>query len=296
MSSATACSPRPISDSKRRSPDDMAAIRADIYAVLEAENPMTVRQVFYQLVSRGTIAKTENEYKQTVIRLLKEMRLDGEVPFDWIADNTRWMRKPRTFNSVEHALRHTARTYRSAVWNTADAYVECWLEKEALAGVLYDVTELYDVPLMVTRGYASLTYLFEAAKHIEACGKPAHLYYFGDHDPSGKDITRNTEARLREFAPGVEIHFERVAVTQSQIQSLNLPTRPTKKTDSRSKDWSGGSVEVDAITPQTLRGLTRRCIEQHIDPRQLQVTRTTEQSERQFLEMLAARYSTEDES
>ena len=58
---------------------------------------MTVRQVFYRLVTLGAIGKSEPEYKTTVVRLLTEMRLAGEIPFGWIADNTRWMRKPRTY-------------------------------------------------------------------------------------------------------------------------------------------------------------------------------------------------------
>jgi hypothetical protein len=83
--------------------------------LLERENPMTDRQLFYRLVSAGTIAKTESEYKQTVVRLLGQMRLAGILPFDWIADNTRWMRKPRTYSSMEQMLRNCAKTYRRAV-------------------------------------------------------------------------------------------------------------------------------------------------------------------------------------
>jgi hypothetical protein len=197
---------------------------------LAADNPMTVRQVFYQLVSQGVIAKTEAEYKSTVVRLLAAMRRAGEIPFDWIADNTRWMRKPKTYSDVEQALQRTAEAYRRSLWDNQDVYVEIWLEKDALAGVLYRVTSSWDVPLMVTRGYPSLSYLYEAADTIAAVGKPAHLYYFGDNDPSGLDITRAVEA---------EVYFERVAVTAAQITDLGLPTRPTKKTDSRSKGFEG---------------------------------------------------------
>jgi hypothetical protein len=168
---------------------------------------MTVRQTFYLLVSLAVIAKTEAEYKHTVVRLLTEMRRAREIPFGWIADNTRWMQKPQTFGSLEAALRHTARHYRRAVWQEQPVYVEIWLEKDALAGVLYEVTDEWGVPLMVTRGYPSVTYLHEAAEAITAQRKSAHIYYFGDHDPSGIDIPRKVEAGLREFAPHAEIHF-----------------------------------------------------------------------------------------
>jgi len=252
---------------------------------------MTVRQVYYQMVSRGAIDKTEAEYKQTVCRLLADMRLAGEIPFGWIADNTRWMRKPRTHSSLENALRDTARTYRRSVWDSQDVYVEVWLEKDALAGVLYQETEAWDVPLMVTRGYSSLSYLHEAAEAIASEDKPAHLYYFGDYDPSGVDITRSVERRLREFAPEAEIHFERVAVTPEQIALWKLPTRPTKKSDSRSKNFTGESVEVDAIPPDKLRALVRDCIEQHVDEAAFESLQVAEADERKILAMFAAKHS-----
>ncbi|RIK78509.1 MAG: hypothetical protein DCC67_11475 [Planctomycetota bacterium] len=243
----------------------MAAIRDAIYAVVEQYRPMTVRQVFYQLVSRGVIEKTEAQYKTTVCRLLVEMRREGQIPYSWIADNTRWMRKPNTYSSLSEMLSLTQETYRRAVWDNQDAYVEIWLEKEALAGVLVDVTSKWDVPLMVTRGYPSLSYVYSAAKAIEAQDKPAYLYYFGDRDPSGVDIDRFVAQQIGEIAPDVELYFERVAVTRSQISELELPTRPTKQSDSRSKNFAGESVEVDAIDPDTLRDLCESCITDHID-------------------------------
>jgi hypothetical protein len=85
----------------------MNSIRRVIYAVLVAENPMTVRQVFYQLVTRGALQKTEITYKQTVGRLLTEMRRAREIPFDWIADDIRWMRKPNTHNSLGNVIETT---------------------------------------------------------------------------------------------------------------------------------------------------------------------------------------------
>jgi hypothetical protein len=127
--------------------------------VLREIQPATVRQTFYQLVSRGVIAKTEAEYKRTVVRLLTQMRRAGEVPFDWIADNTRWMRKAiHPWPICSNAAR--------ALWGEQNAYVEIWLEKDALSGVLYDVTSTYDVPLMVTRGYPSITFLHSDALQI----------------------------------------------------------------------------------------------------------------------------------
>jgi hypothetical protein len=257
---------------QRRNNAELNVIREAIHLALAADHPMTVRQVFYRLVIQGVIEKSEKEYKGTICRMLTDMRLSGAIPFGWIADNTRWMRRPLTYSSVKEALQHTAANYRRSLWDNQDDYVEVWLEKDALAGVLYPVTSQWQVPLMVSRGFSSLSYLHEAAQAIQSEDKPAHLYYFGDRDPSGVHIDRNIERRLREFAPEAEIHFQRVAVTEAQIEELALPTRPTKTSDSRSKGFKGESVELDAIPPAALRELVAGCIVQHVDQRRLPAT------------------------
>lgn len=296
----------------RRTKADIVRLRDTIASVVDEVKPATVRQVFYQLVSRGVIAKSEAEYKNTVCRLLAEMRRDGQISYYDIADNTRWMRKPDTYTSLPSMLHHAQYAYRRALWDDQDAYVEIWLEKEALAGVLVDVTAEWDVPLMVTRGYPSLSFLHSAAEQIRATEKPTFLYYFGDRDPSGVDIPRNVlmtilellvpevvesfsgdkkaEAGLRLaklYERETPLHFEVVAVTSEQIEQLNLPTRPTKKSDSRAKSFEGESVEVDAIPPATLRQLARDCIEQHIDQERLARTLHVEDLERETLAKIA---------
>jgi hypothetical protein len=265
----------------------MQGVRAALHRILAAEHPATVRQVFYRLVSEGVIDKTETEYRGTVVRLLTSMRREGVVPFEWIADNTRWMRKSQSFHGLEHALYQTALAYRRAVWANQAAYVEVWLEKDALAGVLMEETDAWDVPLMVTRGYPSLTFLHSAAEQIAAEDKPCFLYYFGDFDPSGVDIPRQVEKNLRTLAPNADLRFERIAVNEDQIVTWNLPTRPTKRTDARSRHFKGESVEVDAIPPDQLRVLAANAIQQHIDDSALHLLRVAEQSERELLYAMA---------
>lgn len=275
---------------RRRTKSDMDRLRGVLYLTLHDDHPMTVRQLFYRLVSEGVIEKTETEYKATVIRLLTQMRRAGAIPYGWIADNTRWMRKPRTHSSLEAALQITAETYRRALWGNQDAYVEVWLEKDALAGVLYEITAEWDVPLMVTRGYPSLTFLHSAAEAIAEQERAAFLYYFGDHDPSGVHIPERVETDLRHMAPEADLSFERVAVTPEQIAKWNLTTRPTKKTDTRARKFKGESVEVDAIPPDRLRALARHCITRHLDRRQLEETERIEDLERQTLESILKGY------
>jgi hypothetical protein len=262
---------------------EMAERPAALIEIVEAGKPMTVRQVFYQATVKDLVEKTEAGYAK-VQRALADMRRDGAIPYDWIADNTRWQRKPRTFDSIEDALEQTAQFYRKALWADADADVEIWLEKDALAGVVYPVTGLYDVPLMVARGYASLSFLYNAAEVIKDLDVPACLYHLGDYDPSGVNAGEKIEATLQEMAPYSEIHFKRIAVTQRQIMKWDLPTRPTKSSDTRAKKFGDEeSVELDAIEPNRLRDLVRDVIERHLPPEQLQHLKRVEEIEREEL-------------
>jgi hypothetical protein len=271
----------------RRTKAAVTSIKDAIRDILEQDHPQTVRQVFYALTVRGVIKKAEIEYHRTVVRLLVDMREAGEVPFDYIADNTRWMRKPTTYVGLDACLKNTAAFYRRDLWAAMPIYVEVWCEKDALAGVVMEETEPYDVPLMVARGYASISFLHSAAMAIKAKGKPEYIYHFGDLDPSGVDASRDIEAKLRRYAPEAEIHFERPAVTRQQVDDWNLPTRPTKMTDTRAKKFIGTSVELDAIPAARLRELVRNCIERHIDREQLAILRAAEESERDTLKRWA---------
>jgi hypothetical protein len=261
--------------------------RQSLFEIIGQMKPMTVRQAFYQATVRGIVDKTERDYDKVQTDLV-QMRRAGVLPYDWLADNTRWQRKPRTFSSVEHALQETARLYRKALWDDADCYVEIWLEKDALAGVVLPVTALYDVPLMVARGYASLSFLHVAAELIATLDVPVFIYHLGDFDPSGVNAGEKIEETLIAMAPDAEIHFERVAVTTEQIADWNLPTRPTKPSDSRSKGFGKISVELDAIDPDRLRGLVREVIEQHLPPRQFKVLKAAEQSELALIRRLTS--------
>jgi hypothetical protein len=268
----------------RRTKAAITDIKTEIVDILSKDNPQTVRQVFYALTVRGVIKKEEIEYQRTVVRLLTDMREAEVIPFEWITDNTRLMRKPASFTSLDSCLRATSDFYRRNLWSTMPVYVEVWCEKDALSGVLVTETEVYDVPLMTARGYSSISFLYSAAKTIKAQGKPAYIYHFGDLDPSGVDAARDIETKLRRYAAGAEIHFERPAVTRQQVEEWNLPTRPTKMTDSRAKKFgSATSVELDAIPALKLRELVRECIERHVDKQQLALLRIAEESERGLL-------------
>lgn len=252
--------------------------------------PMTVRQMFYRMSSGSYVDKTEAGYRQ-VQRCLLNMRRARAIPYHWIADNTRWVRKQASYRSMQEALTAWQENYRRDLWNDQNAHVEIWLEKDALAGVFYEITNEYDVPLYVTRGYSSETYLFEAAEGLKTIDKPKYIYHFGDFDPSGRDAARDIAARLRSF--GAFFSFDEAAVTEWQISHFQLPTRPTKKSDVRTKNWNrGDSVELDAIPPSDLRALVRSCIESHINTDQLAMTHLIEDQERERIIELSNSFGT----
>jgi hypothetical protein len=244
--------------------------------------PCTVRQVFYQATVHGIAPKTEAGY-DAVQRCLVELRMEWNMPFNWIVDNTRWMRKRQSFTSIEQAVQRTAQTYRRALWAEANCYIEIWLEKDALAGVIFPVTDEFDVPLMVARGYSSITFLKGAAETIEDMQRPAYVYHFGDWDPSGQNAADKIGETLQALAPAADITFNKVAIQEEQIELFNLPSRPTKQSDSRAKNWTGDSVELDAMHPDVLRRIVRQVIEQHVDQHKLVILRAAEASEREWL-------------
>jgi hypothetical protein len=266
----------------------MAARHEALVRIVAEVAPCSVRQVYYQATVHGVVEKTEAGYDK-VQRALVDLRRAGRIPYQQITDNTRWQRKPLTFDSLKEALDHTAQLYRRAIWADLDTYVEVWIEKDALAGVVYPVTAKYDVPLMVARGFSSLTFLQTAGEYIAALDKRTVIYHLGDFDPSGVCAANKIEESLREFAPAAEIHFTRLAVLPEQISAWRLPSRPTKTSDSRAKAFGhADSVELDAIRPDTLRKLIETTRIVNLLPvDQMRVLAVAEESERSILKMFA---------
>jgi hypothetical protein len=260
--------------------------RAALFEIIRAAKPATVRQIFYLASVRGIVAKDEGGYSRVQIDLV-DMRRSGQLPYGWIVDHTRWQRRPAAFNSIEEALADTAATYRKALWRDAGSYLEIWLEKDALSGVILPITNKFDVPLMVARGYSSETFLHTSGDYMAAVKKPCFVYHFGDFDPSGQDAARAVEKGLRQHAGSAEIHFERIAVTRRQIDEWNLPSRPTKQSDSRAKKFGPISVELDAIDPNKLRELVEEVIVRHLPAHQYEILIAAEKSERTLFQGLA---------
>lgn len=290
---------RPAEHPLRRSPAEVAALDELIVEMVRIHQPATVRGIFYQVEVAGGVPKSEAGYR-AVQRRLVALRDRGDVPYESITDGTRTMRKPQTFDGLGDMLDQQARFYRRTLFDAQDSHVEVWCEKDALTGVLYPVTSEWDVPLMPGRGFGSDTFLHGAASEIvdaAAAGKFASIYYVGDYDPSGVSAGATTEAKLRRFAAKIakqlgedgfdaecDIDFEWLAVTPAQIEAYDLPTRPTKRSDSRSVGFGDESVELDALPPNVLRELVAGAILRHIDPGELERLQLVEAAERETLD------------
>jgi hypothetical protein len=214
---------------KQRTKADVAAIRAAIIEILTADHPQTVRQIYYQLVVRGLVQKTEIEYSQTVSRLLTEMRLAGELEWSWIVDNSRRASVTRTFDNVADALNNSARYYRRSALRESDVYIEIWTEKDALAGILYEAASDYDVPVVSSRGIPSISQLrisFENIQDAFDAGKQVYVYQFGDHDPTGCLIPKHIERQISGWCDEEGCDLPAIArVALPMIRSNNIDCR-----------------------------------------------------------------------
>lgn len=286
------CETSPLKRSCRRTQGQMQEVLRSIQKILDGEEyQITIRHLFYRLVGEHVIPKTESAYKNLCAHLSKWRRSE-KIAWGAFTDSTRWHIRQPTFDGIDDALETTVRTYRRNLWSTQPYYIEVWVEKDAIAGMVANTANGFGVPVFVARGFASLSSLYDAAntfREATDAGKSAIIYHFGDYDPSG---VAAGESVLRAFRDDfkVDLQFIRVAVTQEQIQRLNLPTRPTKSTDTRAKKWTGGEcVELDSMPPVEIRSLVESCITRHIDQREWDALKQTEQLEKETLRSIRSK-------
>lgn len=228
---------------------------------------LTLRQLYYQLVSRDIIPNVQKEYSK-LSKILVKGRMTGIVDWDIIEDRIRVPFLPYYVHGVEDAISDTVSQYRLDRMNNQEVYIELWVEKDALSGVLRPITAEYHINLMVNRGYSSCTAMKDAADRIKnQSDKTATILYLGDHDPSGLDMVRDIAARLSEFDATVDV--EHIGLTTAQVKKYNPPPNPVKFTDTRASGYIAQfgkkSWEVDALNPKTLNQIIRGRIEKLID-------------------------------
>jgi hypothetical protein len=230
--------PSPIKR-QRRTKAELAALDESLAEIVAENAPITVRGAFYRAVVAGLVPKDEAKGYKLVQRRLVTLRERGDIPYGWITDNVRIVRGHDRYRSAGDYARKVADFYRRDYWADSPVNVEVWLEKDALAGVLYPVVvEECGLDLYVTRGYASVSYLQGAADAIRADGRPTFVYLLTDFDPSGLGIADTVAAELVRRSSPVEVFVERLAVSREQIDEYGLPTRPTKLSDTRARALS----------------------------------------------------------
>lgn len=246
------------------------------------EPPVTIRQLYYQLVGHGHVQNTHGSYRQ-IQHLLVWLRRQGVIPYNWIVDRTRQPIEDSTWSDLGDFADTVRQAYRKSLWQSQPDYVEFWLEKDALSSFFERITRPYQVRLMVGRGFSSISFLYEAAMDLRDVRKPIYIYHFGDHDPSGHSIEAKIRSTLNEHGIVLE-KFERVAILPEDIKRFNLPPALAKRTDPRYrhfvKRYGTESVELDALPPDELRKRIMSCITRHIDAeewRRLQVIEDAEQ-------------------
>lgn len=217
---------------------------------------LTLRQLYYQLVTVNAVANSEKSYKH-LSSLVSDARLAGLLDWDAIEDRVRKPIQPPEFGSLEDLIESAIYSYRLPRWEGQRYYVELWVEKDALAGVLAPLALQFHVVLMVNRGYSSQSAMFESAKRLAQQEKPIILY-LGDHDPSGEDMVRDIEQRLVMFGiPNIVVR--KLALTMDQVEKYKLPPNPAKLTDPRAQEYidkyGNQSWEVDALPPEVLSRL-----------------------------------------
>ena len=268
---------------KRATKQDLEMRYHAIQSFAYAQNPVSVRGIYYHLTTLGLVEKTDAGYQKVALDC-KKLRLSGEMPFEWIADSTRWAQRRNAYSNVESFLDNTVRAYRRDFMISEGLDIEIWLEKDALSGVFYPVTSMYDIPLMVSRGFASLSFLHAAAQTLS---DGAYIYIFTDYDAAGATIEKKIAEGLRNFSQK-QIHVQRAMLTREQVVDWDLSTREPKATDRR--EGYEFCAELDAIEPTRLRQEVEACITRHVSPYKLQKLREIEAAERESILAFAQDY------
>lgn len=223
---------------------------------------LTLRQLYYQFVARDLIPNNVKSYKN-LGSVVNDGRLAGLIDWSHIQDRTRRLEKNSHWTTPGDIINSAASSYRIDMWARQKYRPEIWIEKDALVGVIEDLCSALDIPYFSCRGYTSQSEMWVGAQRIAEWNKMKQtpvIFHFGDHDPSGKDMTRDIVDRLEMFMGGVKL--ERLALNMAQIQKYNPPPNPAKTTDSRAAayiaEFGDDSWELDALDPKVITGLIRK--------------------------------------
>jgi len=243
---------------------DIDRANAIIAEYTEQGFPLTLRQLYYQFVSRGLGENTDRAYKR-LGGIISDGRQAGLIDWEVIEDRTRQLRGNAHWAGPAQILEAAWKSFRLDRWEGQEYRPEVWIEKEALVGVIAHACQELDVDYFACRGYVSQSEMWIAGERLKSRvvqDQTPVILYLGDHDPSGIDMRRDVLDRLRMFMGGLEVR--RLALNMDQIQQYKPPPNPAKVTDSRIagyvKLYGRASWELDALNPEVLVDLVRSSV------------------------------------
>lgn len=264
---------------------------------------LSLRQLYYQLVARDYIENSVKSYKR-IGNLISDARLSGMLDWGMIEDRNRETVIPNAWESPAQIVRAAAEQFRIDRWEGQPCYVEVMVEKDALSGILEPVCRDLHVRFTANKGYSSSSAMYETGKRIarmEDGVEEIHIFYLGDHDPSGIDMTRDIAERLELFTYGTinatKVH--RLALNWNQVEEWQPPENPAKETDSRYAtyvhEFGHSSWELDAVEPRALADLVRNGIQELIDQDVWDEVAEREKRMRDELMQFATQYEDRDD-
>ncbi len=229
--------------------------------------PIGVRGLYYRAVCAGLVEKTEKEYGK-VQRALATLRISGDIDWDMITDCSRNVQSVAVWDNINDIVSSAVQQFKLDTWKNQEYRIQLWLEKEGLAPLLEEIIHTYRVPLYPGKGFSSLSFTKQACNQSmewNSNNQKVIVLQFGDYDPSGICISDSLKNQYRMFGDNCS-EFMRIGLNKEHIEQYNLPTRPTKSSDTRTAAFGDDrSVELDALQPSVFQELVKTTIEQYID-------------------------------
>ena len=276
---------------------------------------LTLRQLYYQFVARDIIPNTVQSYGR-LGKIINDARLAGEIDWDAIEDRNRSITEHSHWRDPAHIIEVSAQTFAIDKWLDQPLRVVVLVEKDALAGVFETTTYKWDVPLLACKGYLSASAVYDLAKRVvnwrRTQKQDVCVLHFGDHDPSGIDMTRDirerlgllstydfsfksfTTGKLRKYKATGATALERLALNYDQIEQYDPPPNPAKTTDARYASYEDKfgttSWELDALSPQVLNGILESRITDLIDKKRWNDAVAREDEMRRALQTVSNRW------
>jgi hypothetical protein len=256
---------------------------------------LTLRQLFYQFVSRDLLANKPKEYKRLGV-IVSEARMAGLIDWSAITDRTRNVQVPTSWGDPGEIVAACAQQFRLDKWADQAVRCEVWIEKDALVGVIEGVCTSLQVPYFSCRGYTSQSEMWAAGqrllRHLND-DRRVVVFHLGDHDPSGIDMTRDVRDRLKLFCDA-DVEVQRLALNMDQVREYNPPPNPMKEGDCRSTGYSrlygDESWELDALSPEVLADLIRAAVTNVRDDALWRAAEARERAARRHLQAVSDRW------